>query len=86
MRGASDRGRVEQARVQPLDRRRKKDAPGTVYVFTDPNCPYCSKFWADARPWVDSGAVVLRHVMVGILTPTSAGRYIPLRWRPGKRH
>ena len=52
----------------------KKDAPRTVYVFTDPNCPYCNKFWADARPWVDSGKVVLRHVMVGILAPTSAGK------------
>ena len=52
----------------------KKEAPRTVYVFTDPNCPYCNKFWADARPWVDSGKVVLRHVMVGILTPTSAGK------------
>ncbi len=52
----------------------KKDAPRTVYVFTDPNCPYCNKFWADARPWVDSGKVVLRHMMVGILTPTSAGK------------
>jgi thiol:disulfide interchange protein DsbG len=52
----------------------RKGAPRTVYVFTDPNCPYCNKFWADARPWVDSGKVVLRHVMVGILTPTSAGK------------
>lgn len=52
----------------------RKDAPRTVYVFTDPNCPFCNKFWADARPWVDSGKVVLRHVMVGILTPTSAGK------------
>ena len=52
----------------------KKGAPRTVYVFTDPNCPYCNKFWADARPWVDSGKVVLRHVMVGILTPTSEGK------------
>ena len=49
-------------------------APQTVYVFTDPNCPYCNKFWADARPWVDSGKVELRHIMVGILTPTSAGK------------
>jgi len=49
-------------------------APRTVYVFTDPNCPYCNKFWADARPWVDSGKVQLRHVMVGILTPTSAAK------------
>ncbi len=52
----------------------RNDAPRTVYVFTDPNCPYCNKLWADARPWVDSGKVQLRHVMVGILTATSAGK------------
>ncbi len=46
----------------------------TVYVFTDPNCPYCNKLWSDARPWVDAGKVQLRHVIVGILTPTSAGK------------
>jgi thiol:disulfide interchange protein DsbG len=49
-------------------------APRTVYVFTDPNCPYCNKLWSDARPWVDAGKVQLRHVIVGILTPTSAGK------------
>jgi thiol:disulfide interchange protein DsbG len=49
-------------------------APKIVYVLTDPNCPYCNKLWADARPWVDSGKVQLRHIMVGILTPTSAGK------------
>lgn len=49
-------------------------APRTVYVFTDPNCPYCNKFWADARPWVDSGKVLVRHIMVGILTPSSAAK------------
>ena len=52
----------------------REGAPRTVYVFTDPNCPYCNKLWADARPWVDAGKVQLRHVMVGILTPTSAGK------------
>jgi thiol:disulfide interchange protein DsbG len=52
----------------------KAGAPRTVYVFTDPNCPYCNKFWSDARPWVDSGKVQLRHVIVGILTPTSEGK------------
>ena len=51
-----------------------RKAPRVVYVFTDPNCPFCNKFWADARPWVDAGKVQLRHVMVGILTPTSAGK------------
>jgi thiol:disulfide interchange protein DsbG len=52
----------------------KPDAPRTVYMFTDPNCPYCNKFWSDARPWVDSGKVQIRHVLVGILTPTSQGK------------
>jgi thiol:disulfide interchange protein DsbG len=51
-----------------------KNAPRIVYTFTDPNCPYCNKFWTDARPWVKSGKVQLRHVMVGILRPDSAGK------------
>lgn len=50
------------------------NAPRVVYVFTDPNCPYCNKFWGDARPWVNSGKVQLRHILVGILSPTSAGK------------
>ncbi len=52
----------------------KDDAPHVVYVFTDPECPYCHKFWEDARPWVKSGRVQLRHVLVAILKPTSAGK------------
>lgn len=52
----------------------KASAPRVVYAFTDPNCPYCAKLWLDARPWVESGKVQLRHVLVGILTPTSAGK------------
>ncbi|EKS72677.1 disulfide isomerase/thiol-disulfide oxidase [Burkholderia sp. SJ98] len=52
----------------------KPAAPKVVYVFTDPNCPYCSRFWAEARPWVDAGRVQIRHVLVGILTPSSPGK------------
>jgi len=52
----------------------REDAPRKVYVFTDPNCPYCTKLWSDARPWVDSGKVQLRHVIVGVLTATSEGK------------
>ena len=52
----------------------KNTAPRIVYTFTDPNCPYCNKFWNDARPWVASGKVQLRHVMVAILGPTSPGK------------
>lgn len=49
-------------------------APRVVYVFTDPNCPYCNKLWADARPWVDAGKVQLRHILVGVIRPDSAGK------------
>jgi thiol:disulfide interchange protein DsbG len=52
----------------------RDDAPRKVYVFTDPNCPYCTKLWSDARPWVESGKVQLRHLIVGILTPSSPGK------------
>lgn len=60
----------------------RKDAPRVVYVFTDPNCPYCNKFWSDARPWVESGKVVLRHIIVGVLTPTSPGKAAALLSQP----
>ena len=51
-----------------------KNAPRVIYTFTDPNCPYCNKFWNDARPWVNAGKVQLRHVIVAILMDTSAGK------------
>lgn len=50
-------------------------APRVVYVFTDANCPYCHRFWEASRPWVDSGKVQLRHIMVGVIredSPTKA--------------
>lgn len=48
------------------------EAERVIYVFTDPNCPFCHRFWKSARPWVESGDVQLRHIMVGILKPDSA--------------
>lgn len=50
------------------------DADVIVYEFTDPNCPYCHKFWQTARPWVEAGKVQIRHVMVGILKEDSMGK------------
>ncbi len=52
----------------------RDDAPRKVYVFLDANCVYCVKFWADARPWVDSGKVQLRYLLVAVIAQSSAGK------------
>ncbi|KRG51611.1 thiol:disulfide interchange protein DsbG [Stenotrophomonas beteli] len=52
----------------------KPDAPKILYVFTDANCPYCHQFWEAARPWVNSGKVQLRHVMVGVIRADSPAK------------
>ncbi|OHX11190.1 thiol:disulfide interchange protein DsbG [Chromobacterium sphagni] len=49
-------------------------APRVIYTFTDPNCPYCNRFWNDARPWVRAGKVQIRHILVGIIKPDSPGK------------
>ncbi|MCS2171989.1 thiol:disulfide interchange protein DsbG [Scandinavium sp. TWS1a] len=49
----------------------KKSAPRVIYVFADPFCPYCKQFWQQARPWVESGKVQLRTLMVGVIKPES---------------
>lgn len=50
------------------------DADHIIYMFTDPNCPFCHKFWTQARPWVEAGRVQIRHIPVALLTDTSAGK------------
>jgi thiol:disulfide interchange protein DsbG len=49
----------------------KADAPLVVYAFADPYCPYCTQFWQNAQPWLASGKVQLRVLMVGMLRPDS---------------
>lgn len=49
----------------------KKEAPIVLYVFADPFCPYCKQFWQQARPWVESGKVQLRTLLVGVIKPES---------------
>lgn len=45
-----------------------------IYVFFDPNCPYCHKIFEILRPQVQSGAVELRWVPIGKLMATSLGK------------
>jgi len=48
--------------------------PHVVYIFFDPNCPYCHQLYDDTRSWVKAGKVQLRWIPVGTLTATSAGK------------
>lgn len=52
----------------------RPDATRIAYVFTDPNCPYCNQLWRDARPLVQAGQLQLRHILVGMLRPSSEGK------------
>ncbi len=52
----------------------RADAPRIVYIFNDPNCFSCNRFWKHARPWVESGEVQVRHIIVGMRRLDSAGK------------
>lgn len=45
-----------------------------MYVFFDPNCPYCRRVHENLRPQVEFGEVELRWIPVGILMTTSLGK------------
>lgn len=47
------------------------NAPNIVYTFTDPFCPYCQRMHEMMRPYIESGEVQLRHIMVGIIREAS---------------
>lgn len=48
-----------------------ESAPRKVFVFSDPFCPYCKQFWAEAQPWVKAGKVQLNTLLVAFLNPNS---------------
>src|SRR3546814_15255440 len=50
----------------------------------DANCPYCNAFWEAARPWVDSGKVQLRHILVGIIKDDSPAKAAAILGAPDR--
>ncbi|MGN8200154.1 thiol:disulfide interchange protein DsbG [Salinisphaera sp. RV14] len=49
------------------------DAP-VIYVFADPNCIYCHRFYQQAEPLVKAGKLQLQWALVGFLKSSSMGR------------
>jgi len=45
-----------------------------IYVFADPNCSVCYRFYTMAEPLVSSGRLQLRWVMVAFLQSSSAAK------------
>lgn len=51
-----------------------KSGKPEIYVFADPNCIYCHKFWEQTRDWVKADKVQIHWVMVGFLKASSPGK------------
>jgi len=45
-----------------------------IYVFMDPNCPYCHKLFEELQPQIAKRGLQVRYIIVGYLTPTSQGK------------
>jgi thiol:disulfide interchange protein DsbG len=45
-----------------------------VYIFFDPNCPYCHQLYVNTRKWVGKDGLQFRWIPVGVLMTTSAGK------------
>lgn len=51
-----------------------RDSGNVVYVFMEPNCGYCHLFWEASRPYLETGKVEMRHILVSFLRETSAAK------------
>lgn len=49
------------------------NAKHVIYAIGDPNCSACHKFYSDTRPYVNSGDLAIRWILVGFLRPSSPG-------------
>jgi len=45
-----------------------------LYVFFDPNCPYCKRVYEHARAQIEIGSVELRWIPIAVLMATSPGK------------
>lgn len=61
------------ARAEKLNWVAEGAGSNVLYVFFDPNCPYCHRLWTTLRGGVQSGKVQVRWLPVAILKDDSKG-------------
>lgn len=59
------------ARIQQATYVAEGDGQRLMYIFFDPNCPYCHRLYQSLRPWIGKNALQFRWIPVGILTASS---------------
>ena len=57
----------------PINTGPAKGAKGSLYVFVDPNCPFCHMLWLGLQPYTAAGLQV-HWIIVGFLHEDSAGK------------
>jgi thiol:disulfide interchange protein DsbG len=55
-----------------------------VYVFFDPNCPYCHRLYETLRPWIGRGDLEARWIPTGTLMTTSPGKAAAILEAPNR--
>jgi protein-disulfide isomerase len=58
----------------------REGAP-VVYMLADPQCPHCHNVWAQLRPRIEAGEIMVKIILVGAL-PGSEERAISILSRP----
>jgi thiol:disulfide interchange protein DsbG len=46
-------------------------AKHVVYAFMDTRCPFCHQLWSESKPFLKSGKVQLRVILVAVITSAS---------------
>ena len=53
-----------------------------LYVFMDPNCPYCHKLFERLQPQIGPNNLTVHWIVVGILRRTSPGKAVAILGAP----
>jgi thiol:disulfide interchange protein DsbG len=53
-------------------------APHQFYVIADPNCLFCHRLYSAMQPYIKSGQLAVRWIVIGIIKPSSRGKALTI--------